>query len=77
MPKEPAIETHAGLSGLFGRKLVGTERIAGEEGRAIDKAGRLRASADYPLSSTSDPEAEWPVEAAESFLAVVRRLPSG
>ena len=70
-----AIKTHAGLLSFFGRKLVGTERIAGEYGRAINTAGRLRTSADYLLSSTSAPEAEWAVEAARTFLTVVRALP--
>ena len=70
-----AIKTHAGLLSFFGKQLVGTERIAGEYGRAINKAGRLRTSADYLLRSTTESEARWAVEGAEAFLAAVRALP--
>ena len=37
-----AIKTHSGLLNFFGQQLVGTERIAGEYGRAINRSGRLR-----------------------------------
>lgn len=69
-----AIKTHSGLLSFFGQKLVGTERLAGEYGRAINKAGRLRTSADYLLSSTTEAEAEWAIEGAEGLLAAVRAL---
>ena len=67
-----AIKTHSGLLNFFGQQLVGTERIAGEYGRAINRSGRLRTSADYLLSSVTDVEAEWAIEAADASLAVVR-----
>ena len=52
-----AIKTHSGLLSFFGQKIVGTERIASEYGRAINRAGRLRTAADYLLDSPSVEEA--------------------
>ncbi len=37
-----AIKTHSGLLNFFGQQLAGTQRIAGEYGRAINKSGRIR-----------------------------------
>ncbi|WP_237477981.1 HEPN domain-containing protein [Lichenibacterium dinghuense] len=69
-----AIKTHSGLLSFFGQKMVGTERLAGEYGRAINRTGRLRSSADYMLDPPSLSEATWAVRAAEELIEAVRTM---
>jgi uncharacterized protein (UPF0332 family) len=68
----PESRTHAGLRSLFARSLVSSGIASVREGRSLARGFGLRQRATYSENNSSDAEAQEAVEAADSFVQVLR-----
>ena len=67
-------ETHRGVSAMFGKHLVTTGEVDGEQGRNLRRAAAAREDADYRAhANVTREQAQREVERAERFLNAIQK----
>lgn len=70
-----ALKTHSSVIGQFSLHLVKPGLVAREIGRALNDVQEIRQLADYLPAEVPAEKAEWAVQQAHAFVAVVSALP--
>ena len=73
-PEQSPPKTHGGLIASFGQKLVQTNQLPSEFGRALNRVRELRLTADYLAEPVPLDKAKWAIQEADSFVTAVSGL---